>query len=157
MNLLSNKTFVILKVLIIYLALAITITFGEELSIASSPFCSKCTCNNTDKTVFCKDALEKNINSTEFWVKKEGNESTQYPFFKVSIKSSLARLSPFPESPVKILDLSNNRIEIIDRACFNGLQNMSELDLSDNDLTSELFTPNIFEVSFKICKEHKYK
>lgn len=157
MNLLSNRTIVIiLKLLFIYFTFNITFISGEELSVESSPICSKCDCNNTDKTVICKGFFLNNINSTEFWVKQDGNESNSYPFLKMTFRCNLLRIYPFPKSPVKILDLSKNRIEIIDRGCFKHLQNMSELDLSDNDLISELFDPNIFEVSLKY-QELKFK
>lgn len=138
-----------MKVILTSLVLLHCATYLLAISINESPFCAVCNCNVTLNTVTCnKIKFSKNpLTTSNFWNSTVANAT--YPFEKVVIHhSELARIEQMPKSPVKILDLSENRIQIIDTSSFMNLQSMVELILSRNYLTSEIFDPNIFKVSF---------
>lgn len=59
----------------------------------------------------------------------------------------LVHVTPFPKITVERLILRKNRIAKIDYHAFKELVNLTELDLSHNQLTSELLQPHVFEVT----------
>jgi len=59
----------------------------------------------------------------------------------------LVHITPFPRIIVEKLILRKNHIVMIDYRAFKELVNLTELDLSYNQLTSELLRPHIFEVT----------
>lgn len=60
--------------------------------------------------------------------------------------NSLVHVTPFPRIVVEKLILRRNRIARIDYHAFKELVNLTELDLSHNQLTSMQLQPHIFEV-----------
>ncbi|XP_015588919.1 leucine-rich repeat neuronal protein 1 [Cephus cinctus] len=60
----------------------------------------------------------------------------------------LARVEPFPNLVINKLILSHNRIVKIDDCTFKEIRNLTDLDLSHNQLTSEKLKPNVFEGRF---------
>ncbi|XP_018343291.1 PREDICTED: leucine-rich repeat neuronal protein 2 [Trachymyrmex septentrionalis] len=60
----------------------------------------------------------------------------------------LVHVTPFPRIVVERLILRRNRIARIDNHAFKELVNLTELDLSDNQLTSQMLQPHIFEGTF---------
>lgn len=138
-----------MKVILISLVFLLCATYLLAISINDSPFCAVCNCNDTLNTVTCsKIKFSKNpLNTSSFWNSTAGNAT--YPFEKVVIHhSDLRQIVQMPKSPVKILDLSENRIQRIDTSSFMNLQSMVELILSRNYLTSVILDPNIFKVRF---------
>ncbi|XP_049840791.1 leucine-rich repeat-containing protein 15-like [Schistocerca gregaria] len=60
--------------------------------------------------------------------------------------NDLVRVHKFPMLPaLRVLDLSHNRIEEIDPAAFEQLQNLTELDLSNNELVTAALKPIVFQ------------
>lgn len=59
----------------------------------------------------------------------------------------LVHVTPFPRIIVEKLILRKNHITTIDYRAFKELVNLTELDLSHNQLTAELLGPHIFEVT----------
>jgi len=98
--------------------------------------CQKCICNG--------DVMNCNYLSLEnHFDNSEWNETSQ----KVVLldHNNIIHLKPFPSLPLTKLSLSHNQIVRIDPACFKELENLTELDLSHNLLTSEQLTPDIFQ------------
>ncbi|XP_039313898.1 chondroadherin isoform X2 [Solenopsis invicta] len=62
--------------------------------------------------------------------------------------NSLVHVTPFPRIVVEKLILRRNRIARIDYHAFKELVNLTELDLSHNQLTSMQLQPHIFEGKF---------
>ncbi|XP_057330557.1 leucine-rich repeat neuronal protein 3-like [Microplitis mediator] len=58
--------------------------------------------------------------------------------------NSIVHLKPFPNSTIIKLSLRRNRISKIDDNAFQEIRNLSELDLSHNQLTSDVLLPTIF-------------
>lgn len=61
--------------------------------------------------------------------------------------NSLVHVMPFPKIIVEKIILRKNQISAIDHRAFKELVNLTELDLSNNQLTSERLGPHIFEVT----------
>ena len=53
--------------------------------------------------------------------------------------NSISDIQIFPENTLKVLNLSNNQIKQLEYSVFEKLNNLEELDLSGNGLTSENF------------------
>lgn len=60
--------------------------------------------------------------------------------------STMTVLVPFPAVSIEKLVLRNSRIFKIEMAVFKMISNLVELDLSDNQLTSENLKPDVFRV-----------
>lgn len=63
-------------------------------------------------------------------------------------RNQLVHVTPFPPIVVERLILRRNRIARIDYRAFKELVNLTELDLSDNQLTSQRLQPHVFEGKF---------
>lgn len=61
--------------------------------------------------------------------------------------NDLVHVTPFPRIIVEKLILRRNKISVIDYHAFKELVNLTELDLSHNQLTSERLQPHVFEVT----------
>lgn len=59
----------------------------------------------------------------------------------------LVHVTPFPKIIVEKIILRKNQISTIDSHAFKELVHLIELDLSNNQLTSEQLKPHIFEVT----------
>lgn len=62
-------------------------------------------------------------------------------------QNRLVHVTPFPTIIVNKIILRKNQIVTIDRHAFKELINLTELDLSNNQITSEQLRPHIFEVT----------
>ena len=60
--------------------------------------------------------------------------------------NQLVHITEFPVQDITYLSLSHNQITLIDNGAFKNLENLTELDLSNNYLTSVSLTSGIFEV-----------
>ncbi|XP_029040261.1 TLR4 interactor with leucine rich repeats-like [Osmia bicornis bicornis] len=99
------------------------------------------TCNCTDDTIDCEDR-----NLTDLFFGSQWPNST---FNLVSFQGNqLTFIKPFPTLHIKKLILRNNKIMNISHSAFKQLINLTELDLSDNYLTSENLQPPAFEGRF---------
>ncbi|EZA58169.1 hypothetical protein DMN91_011706 [Ooceraea biroi] len=101
--------------------------------------CTVCTC--TDTYVNCSNlALENHF---------ENNQWPNVTAKEISFENNhLTHVTPFPRIVVEKLILRKNHITTIDYRTFKELVNLTELDLSHNQLTSELLGPHIFEGKF---------
>lgn len=130
------------------LALLLVAFTTVSTDISSSEFCKVCTCNGTTSDVTCTTPIfqYKIFNDTRYWIDARTNES--YGFKTVAIhKSGIPVVTPIPNSTVQVLDLSNNRIQVVEEGSFAELQNMHTLVLSNNQITSESLHPNSLKVS----------
>ncbi|XP_011297718.1 leucine-rich repeat-containing protein 15 [Fopius arisanus] len=108
-------------------------------SINNSSICRTCDCQ--DASINCTGReLDKNFADDE-WprvilrsVTFEGNR--------------IVHLRKFPNVTIEKLILTGNKIVKIDDAVFIEITNLTELDLSDNQLTSKILRPEIFEGKF---------
>lgn len=116
-------------------------TFCVLLALASpslADLCGKCVCKN--ELLDCSFlALEHHFSDDEW-------NGTKQTFVSFS-DNNIIHLKAFPKLPITKLSFTHNKIVKIDPACFKELQNITELDLSYNQLTSEQLTPSIFQVS----------
>ncbi|XP_043262663.1 leucine-rich repeat neuronal protein 3-like [Colletes gigas] len=98
-------------------------------------------CNCTGVIIDCKG---KNLTANL--------EDSQWPNTTISTISFegnlLDHVKAFPKIVVKKLILKENKITKLDRAAFKQLINLTELDLSHNELTSENLVPHAFEGKF---------
>ncbi|XP_014489321.1 PREDICTED: leucine-rich repeat neuronal protein 2-like [Dinoponera quadriceps] len=104
---------------------------------------SLCTvCNCTDRYVNCSNrALENHFNNSQWSDIKAAKE--------ISFEGNLlVHVTPFPKIIVERLILRKNRIAVIDYSAFKELVNLTELDLSYNQLTSQRLQPHVFEGKF---------
>ncbi|EFN84842.1 Leucine-rich repeat neuronal protein 2 [Harpegnathos saltator] len=101
--------------------------------------CSVCNC--TDRYINCSyRTLESHFNGSQ-WPNME--------MVEVSFEGNLlVHVTPFPKRVVKRLILRKNHIAKIDYRAFKELVNLTELDLSHNQLTSQLLQPHVFEGRF---------
>lgn len=132
------------------LKLSITIFLISFVSadISSSPFCKICECNTKINEVLCKkDIKDYNIfNDTTYWFDSKTNASYDYKIIRIH-HSNIGVVTPIPASPVEILDLKDNRIQVIVEAAFTELQNMHTLILSNNQISSESLHKHTLKVS----------
>ncbi|XP_023955290.2 leucine-rich repeat neuronal protein 2-like [Bicyclus anynana] len=101
--------------------------------------CRKCICK--DDKVNCLDQGITEYFKTEEWANLK-------PMKPVTIDMSenlFTNVTVMAELPVQVLNLSHCAIEFIETASFKGLQQMKQLDLSHNKLTTERLSPHAFE------------
>lgn len=94
---------------------------------------------DTDTIVNCTNLGIENHFRNADWPSKALEEVIFKGNFLVDLKA-------FPNITTNRLILSGNRITKIDDKAFKEISNLTELDLSHNQLTSELLRPAIFEV-----------
>ncbi|XP_046617558.1 leucine-rich repeat neuronal protein 1-like [Neodiprion virginianus] len=101
--------------------------------------CQVCTC--TDGIVNCSSRnLEDHF--------EDDNWPTE-PLLEVSFaKNSFVHVRAFPKVSVNRLILRENSINTIDEGAFLELRNLTELDLSHNQLTTPLLGPHVFRGRF---------
>ncbi|XP_017792437.1 PREDICTED: leucine-rich repeat neuronal protein 2-like isoform X2 [Habropoda laboriosa] len=112
----------------------------EETPLSEVP--SMCTvCNCTGDIIDC--------DNTNFTVHFEDWQwSTKIVGTLTFRNTSLIHVKPFPRMQVRKLILRENKITKIDVAAFKQIINLTELDLSYNQLTTENLQPNVFEGNF---------
>ncbi|KAJ2943319.1 hypothetical protein O0L34_g12124 [Tuta absoluta] len=99
------------------------------------------TCIVKDDKVNCHDQ-----NITTFFNKDLWAELNQTKITEVDLSENfIVNVTAIAELPIEVLNLSNNKIEIIENASFKDLQKLRVLDLSHNKLTSAKLSPHAFE------------
>ncbi|CAH2056150.1 unnamed protein product, partial [Iphiclides podalirius] len=107
--------------------------------VKETGICRKCKCN--DNKVDCFDQ-----SITEFFSIDEWNDLKELKPTHVDLSENLiVNVTLIGDLPIKVLNLSRCSIEYIENASFKDLQEMTELDLSHNKLTSERLSPHAFE------------
>ncbi|XP_029660763.1 leucine-rich repeat neuronal protein 2-like [Formica exsecta] len=102
--------------------------------------CTVCAC--TDGYVNCSNRNLENHFEDRQWVNVTAKE--------ISFEQNrLVHVTAFPTIIVDKIILRKNQIVTIDRHAFKELVNLTELDLSNNQITSEQLRPHIFEGQFK--------
>ncbi|XP_043665773.1 platelet glycoprotein V-like [Vespula pensylvanica] len=89
------------------------------------------------------NCTQRNLNTFENmqWPEK--------PIVEISFKKNkFVRIKPFPSVVIEKLILRQNHITTIDNCAFKKIINLTELDLSDNMLTTENLKPQVFEGRF---------
>ncbi|XP_029169687.1 leucine-rich repeat neuronal protein 2-like [Nylanderia fulva] len=112
---------------------------SENTSPESAILCNVCAC--TDGYVNCSGRALQNHFEDSQW----SNVTAKEISFE---RNRLVHLTPFPKIIVEKIILRKNQISTIDRRAFKELVNLTELDLSSNQLTSERLGPHIFEGQF---------
>jgi hypothetical protein len=105
--------------------------------------CDVCMCFET--TVNCTaHNLQRHFNASEW-----PNDMT---ITDVMLDSNqLVHVTQYPTLEVRRLSLSHNKIVRIDSEAFLNLQNLTELDLSHNFITSENLFAGVFKVEQPAC------
>ncbi|GAB1859730.1 Leucine-rich repeat neuronal protein 1 [Camponotus japonicus] len=112
----------------------------ENSTLESSILCSVCAC--TDGYVDCSNQGLENHFEDRQWLNVTAKE--------ISFEHNrLVHITPFPKIIVGKIILRKNQISTIDRHAFKELVNLTELDLSNNQITSQQLRPHIFEGHFK--------
>lgn len=91
------------------------------------------------------NCTQRNLNTFENmqWPEK--------PIVEISFKKNkFVRIKPFPSVVIEKLILRQNHITTIDNCAFKKIINLTELDLSDNMLTTENLKPQVFEVIYLV-------
>ncbi|KAG7214149.1 hypothetical protein KM043_001500 [Ampulex compressa] len=101
--------------------------------------CSSCNC--TGEIINCSNrGLENHFEDSQ-WPTMRAKEIT-------FAGNELVRVRAFPRLAVERLTLRENRITKIDYCAFKQLDGLTELDLSRNQLDSEMLQPHVFEGKF---------
>jgi hypothetical protein len=104
----------------------------------ADPVCEVCTC--LEMTVNCVARnLQRHFNDSE-WPSDRVITDVMFN------NNQLVHVTQFPPLAVLRLSLSHNNIVRIDNAAFLNLQNLTELDLSHNLITSANLVPDVFQV-----------
>ncbi|XP_011877507.1 PREDICTED: leucine-rich repeat neuronal protein 2-like [Vollenhovia emeryi] len=112
---------------------------ADNATSGSASICDVCSC--TDSYVDCSNRnLETHFEKAQ-WL----NVTARVVSFE---HNCLVHVTPFPRIVVEKLILRNNRIARIDYHAFKELVNLTELDLSHNQLTSQQLQPHVFEGRF---------
>ncbi|KAK9297190.1 hypothetical protein QLX08_009053 [Tetragonisca angustula] len=104
--------------------------------------CSVCNCEDDNV-----DCANKNL-TDHFKDAQWPNKTMKVVSFKGNF---LIHVKPFPQMEIRRLILQRNRIMKIDHRAFKQIINLTELDLSHNQLTSENLQPQVFEGKFSMA------
>ncbi|EGI61717.1 PREDICTED: leucine-rich repeat neuronal protein 2-like [Acromyrmex echinatior] len=117
----------------------IKVDHAEPTTIITS-ICTVCSC--ADNYVDCNNRNLETHFEKERWLNITAVKVISFEH------NRLVHVTPFPRIVVERLILRRNRIARIDNHAFKELVNLTELDLSDNQLTSQMLQPHIFEGTF---------
>jgi hypothetical protein len=110
--------------------------------------CNLCTCFET--TVNCTArSLQQHFNDSDW-------PSDMTVTDVMLDNNQLIHVTPYPPLAVLRLSLSHNKIIKIDTASFSHLQNLTELDLSYNFITSENLLADVFQVKQPTQDKFRY-
>ncbi|XP_012056986.1 PREDICTED: leucine-rich repeat neuronal protein 2-like [Atta cephalotes] len=112
---------------------------AESITTVTS-ICTVCSC--ADNYVDCNNRRLETHFEEERWLNITAVKVISFEH------NCLVHVTPFPRIIVERLILRRNRIARIDNHAFKELVNLTELDLSDNQLTSQMLQPHIFEGTF---------
>ncbi|KYN19251.1 PREDICTED: leucine-rich repeat neuronal protein 2-like isoform X2 [Trachymyrmex cornetzi] len=113
----------------------------EPTTTTITSICTVCSC--TDGYIDCNNRSLETHFEEERWL----NITAKFKVISFE-RNRLVHVTPFPRIVVERLILRRNRIARIDNRAFKELVNLTELDLSDNQLTSQMLQPHIFEGMF---------
>ncbi|KYQ59047.1 Leucine-rich repeat neuronal protein 2 [Trachymyrmex zeteki] len=136
---LSVSVFVIILLAKCENATAESSTIKADHATESTSICIVCSC--TDNYVDCNNRSLETHFEKERWL----NITAKVISFE---RNLLVHVTPFPRIVVERLILRRNRIARIDYHAFKELVNLTELDLSHNQLTSQMLQPHIFQGRF---------
>lgn len=103
------------------------------------PICDVCNCDVKHQLIDCT-GLKLDVAFTA----AQWNATTVQPTVNLA-NNALRNVTAFPKMPVRVLDLSDNQIDRIEPAAFRELDELQELDLSDNRLTYQAMRPDVFD------------
>nr|CAD7407337.1 unnamed protein product [Timema poppensis] len=110
-------------------------------SIQAANICGVCSCEGD--TVNCTNhSLTHHFNATDWPNITKGEQELKVALFDYN---TLIHVRVFPKLPLTHLSLSHNHIVKIDECAFQNMTNLTELDLSFNQLTSSLLSEDIFK------------
>nr|CAD7577626.1 unnamed protein product [Timema californicum] len=111
-------------------------------SIQAANICGVCSCEGD--TVNCTNhSLTHHFNATDWPNITKGEQELKVALFDYN---NLIHVRVFPKLPLTHLSLSHNHIVKIDECAFQNMTNLTELDLSFNQLTSSLLSEDIFKI-----------
>lgn len=113
----------------------------QRTAIVNS-ICSSCNCDSKISALDCSDRnLVLNFKASDFEALNATMALTNV-FFKYN---QITNITVYPDVTIVTLDLSNNRISVIESGAFAELRLLTELDLSYNRLQSDMLTPQVFQ------------
>jgi hypothetical protein len=104
----------------------------------ADPVCEVCTCVETTVNCVARN-LQRHFKDSEW-------PSDRVITDVMIDNNQLIHVTQYPPLALLRLSLSHNSIVHIDNAAFLHLQNLTELDLSHNLITSENLVPDVFQV-----------
>nr|CAD7449191.1 unnamed protein product [Timema bartmani] len=125
-----------------FLALVALLATMLMPSIQAANICGVCSCEGD--TVNCTNhSLIHHFNATDWPNITKGEQELKVALFDYN---NLIHVRVFPELPLTHLSLSHNHIVKIDECAFQNMTNLTELDLSFNQLTSSLLSEDVFKI-----------
>lgn len=114
----------------------------------ADPVCKVCMCTETTVNCVARN-LQLHFNDSDW--------PSDMVITDVMIDNNqLVHVTQYPPLSVLRLSLSHNNIVGIDSAAFMHLQNLTELDLSHNFITSENLASDVFKVKQPVQNTHNY-
>jgi hypothetical protein len=114
----------------------------------ADPVCNHCTCNGT--TIDCSSRDMTHHPNASDW------PADRVVTDVLMDKNILVHVTPFPPMAVLRLSYSHNSIVRIDDQAFKNIPNLTELDLSNNEITSDNLNANVFQVKLPSLDEFEY-
>lgn len=106
---------------------------------ADKAICDVCNCDVKHQLIDCTGLKLDAAFTAAQW-----NATAVQPTVNLA-NNALRNVTAFPKMPVHVLDLSDNQIDRIEPAAFRELDQLQELDLSDNRLTYQAMRPDVFD------------
>lgn len=103
------------------------------------PICDVCKCDVKHQLIDCAHLQLDTAFTAAQW-----NATAVQPTVSLA-NNALRNVTAFPKMPVHVLNLSRNQIERIEAGAFRELDELQELDLSDNWLTYQSLRPDVFD------------
>jgi Leucine-rich repeat (LRR) protein len=114
----------------------------------ADPICNHCKCNGT--TIDCRSHELNHHPDASDW-------PTDMVVTDVLMdENNLVHVTPFPPMAVLRLSYRQNSIVRIDDQAFKNIPNVTELDLSNNEITSDNLNANVFQVKLPSLDESVY-
>ena len=111
-----------------------------------SVICRKCICDADKKIIECtRRALNKTFSVGSWTVLNQTTIDYEILQLDVNQLDKIDVQFPFLRFPLKVIDLSHNKIKQFAKNVFSNLKYLEEINLSYNELTTELLKSEIFE------------
>ncbi|XP_063218736.1 uncharacterized protein LOC134528998 [Bacillus rossius redtenbacheri] len=106
--------------------------------------CERCVCSN--EILDCSNrTLEAHLSASDWTEAMRTSPAISTARFDFN---QIVHVTPFPALPLTSLSLSHNSIVRVDKFAFQNLTNLTELDLSYNQLTSDQLTADVFKGTY---------